>query len=294
MVQHTAGSSIDPLEMMSSLVTLSSASLGWNGVRTWGARVPAMDCVIPHLRYHTLIIPDSDMSITAHTESRSSEDTLRAGYANFMPAAHAKYWTIHTAQAVTVADFDPLFLDTIAAQAFDSPVEAGLLHPVFNVRDPHIASLIGLLVTEASVHGPGSSLFVDSIAHALAIHILRTLGPSRPTPVGGKACLSQRKLRRVVDFIDGSLADDISLARMADEAGISTYHFSRLFKQSTGSSPYRYLTGRRIEHAKRLLTTTRLPLVEIALEVGFASQSRFTEAFRRHVGTTPSSYRQTY
>jgi AraC-like DNA-binding protein len=94
--------------------------------------------------------------------------------------------------------------------------------------------------------------------------------------------------RRISQYIDSHLGENISLEAMAEMAGLSVFHFSRAFRQSTGVAPHGYLLQRRIERAARLLSRTELPLSEIALAVGFSDHSHFARHFRRLTGTTPS------
>ena len=78
---------------------------------------------------------------------------------------------------------------------------------------------------------------------------------------------------------------------LAREAGVSAFHFARLFKQSTGNSPHQYLLQRRLDRAKTMLRQAQMSLAEISASTGFADQSHFTKVFRRFTGVTPSEYR---
>jgi AraC family transcriptional regulator len=112
----------------------------------------------------------------------------------------------------------------------------------------------------------------------------------RVTFTGG---LSARKLRRVTDFIAENYDHEIKLVELARVAGMSSFHFAREFKKSTGITPHQYLIKYRIERAKSLLARDDLPLTEVGLRSGFSHQSHFTRLFRRITGTTPHSYRLT-
>ena len=103
--------------------------------------------------------------------------------------------------------------------------------------------------------------------------------------------LPPRALRRVRDFIDANLEDNISIQTLADIAGLSMCHFARAFKQSEGLTPHDFLVQRRVLRAQELLAGTDLPLSQIAVAVGFADQSHCARRFREHVGLTPSRYR---
>lgn len=100
------------------------------------------------------------------------------------------------------------------------------------------------------------------------------------------------RLRRVKSYVNQNFGDDLSLDAMADVAGMSKYHFCRLFRQSAGVTPYQYLLGVRVDRAKRLLQETEDSIGDIAEQVGFNSQSQFNRAFRKLAGTTPAAFRR--
>ncbi len=79
--------------------------------------------------------------------------------------------------------------------------------------------------------------------------------------------------------------------RLAEEAGVSPFHFVRLFREAMGVTPRRYLTKTRMEAAASLLADTDLSILDIALECGYQSQSHFSTAFQQHFSCPPSRYR---
>ncbi len=138
----------------------------------------------------------------------------------------------------------------------------------------------------------GDRMYADALGGLLAHELLRLDGataPSRHLHRGGLAGWQQR---RVVDFLDEHLAEDISLNTLADLVRLSPYHFLRCFKQVFGEPPHRYWAARRIERAKALLANPRASITEIALDVGFSTTSAFSAAFRRMTGQTPTDYRR--
>jgi AraC family transcriptional regulator len=94
-----------------------------------------------------------------------------------------------------------------------------------------------------------------------------------------------------LEYIAAKLQEDLSLAALADVAGMNYYYFSRLFKQSTGLSPHRYVLEQRIRRAQQFLSTSDMTILEASVRSGFADQGHFTKAFRRFVGVTPTEYR---
>jgi AraC-like DNA-binding protein len=117
-----------------------------------------------------------------------------------------------------------------------------------------------------------------------------TISAARPVLVARQGGLAGHKLCAAITFITTNLATSLRLDDIASAAGVSPFHFARLFRRSTGLSPHRYITVARIERAKRLLAT-QSSIAQVAFECGFASQSYLTTVFRRHVGVTPRAFR---
>jgi AraC family transcriptional regulator len=166
------------------------------------------------------------------------------------------------------------------------------------VPDPQIERIGLSLKAEAETEGMlGSRLYAESLANALAISLIRN-----HSSLGGKAVrkataertggLSKRALREAIDYIGDNLANkDLTLAEIAGAAHMSPYHFSRLFKESTGRAPHQYVIERRVRRAKELLGGSTLPIAEIALLCGFTHQSHLNKHFKRLLGVNPKALR---
>lgn len=133
-----------------------------------------------------------------------------------------------------------------------------------------------------------------ALKDAIDFHFIGPRIPSQGRDVQALARggLTARQQRRIADFIEENLAEDLRLTTLARLAGLSSYHFARAFKQSFGVPPHRYHTGRRIERAKMLLQSSSRSVTEVALAVGFAETSSFSAAFRKSTGVAPSDYRR--
>lgn len=105
-------------------------------------------------------------------------------------------------------------------------------------------------------------------------------------PIG----LSQRALRSAITYIEINLGERFTLDTLATAAGVSRFHFARLFRISTGRSPMEFLMRARIERGKQLLKTTEFSICSIAALLGFCDQSHFTRTFRRVTGMAPRDY----
>ena len=157
--------------------------------------------------------------------------------------------------------------------------------------DPVISSIGLALLAELESEGLSGRLYAESLANLLAVHLLRHYTASRTTDLRFTGGLSGKKLKQVTTLIAENYEGDLSLADLAGVAGMSTFHFAREFKRTTGTTPHQYLIKFRVERAKALLTGSEIPLVEVSSRSGFSHQSHFTRLFRRLTGTTPQSYR---
>jgi AraC family transcriptional regulator len=157
----------------------------------------------------------------------------------------------------------------------------------------HILSLL-LEQTRLEItagHVP-SALFLAGLAQSLAVHIIRYYRDV-DTVKGVHGALPAIRLRRVMDLMEAQFTEEFDLGRMAVEAGISAFHFSRVFKKATGLAPSQYFIRLRMSEARRLLRETNRSIIDIALDVGYSSPSHFAQIFRREVGVSPSDYRAT-
>ena len=137
-----------------------------------------------------------------------------------------------------------------------------------------------------------TSLEMEGRALLLVDWLMRLHEAPRAEAARRTGGLSPRDLRRVCDFIKEQFAQDIGLDDLAALTGLSSKHFARAFKQSTGLPPHQYLITQRVEAAKRYLVNARTSLAEIALECGFSDQSQFTATFRKSVGLAPGAWRR--
>jgi AraC family transcriptional regulator len=109
---------------------------------------------------------------------------------------------------------------------------------------------------------------------------------------GASRSLDHARMRRVLDYIDQNLEEEFTINDLAQVAHLSEFHFARMFANTIGMPPQRYVSQRRLESAKKMIGAGRLPLSEIAFRSGFSSQASFTRAFRRATNMTPGEFRQ--
>lgn len=137
-----------------------------------------------------------------------------------------------------------------------------------------------------------SPLFVQGIAQLIAIHLARNYGVTDEESRRGSPSLPGFKVQQITDWIAEHVAEDFDLAQLAAQAGLSKFHFQRLFKSAVGVSPSRYHINLRMNLARQLLRETKKSIVDVALDVGYANPGHFSQLFRRETGLSPSDYRR--
>jgi AraC family transcriptional regulator len=142
---------------------------------------------------------------------------------------------------------------------------------------------------KGDAHAP--DLDPDAALMKLAMMLMKRAN-TRFTPKELSDSLAPHARRRVVEFIEDNIDEELALFRLAEIAGLSPFHFARAFRADMGDTPHQYVTRRRLRRAEDMIKGTRLPLAEVALAAGFTSQSRTNDAFTRDIGTTPGKMRR--
>jgi AraC-like DNA-binding protein len=155
---------------------------------------------------------------------------------------------------------------------------------------PVLAHLHHALLAAAA---DGSRVRTDELLGALTDEVARLQGGgARPVPLDRRTLVRYHDtIDRAKEFIHDHHTRDLSLTEIARHACLSPFHFSRVFRRVTGSSPHRYLTAVRLDHAALLLRDTRRPVTDVSLSTGFNSLEHFIAAFRARFGQSPSAYR---
>jgi AraC family transcriptional regulator len=214
----------------------------------------------------------------------------------FVTAAGAPYdmrWRSLGAElfeAVLVIVSMPVF-NAALAEVFGANAPNARLRDVSGFEDVRLTSLLQQLRDEAA--GPGASpLFVRGVAQAIAVHLARNYSEVSDAAKDGTSALPAFKLRRVTDWMAEHLAEEFSLVRLADQVGMSAFHFNRLFKRATGVPPSQYQIRLRMDAARRLLRETDHSVIRIGHEIGYSNPSHFARIFRKETGLSPSDYRR--
>jgi len=180
------------------------------------------------------------------------------------------------------------------ARAIDEAAEPEKVQlvPHFATPDPLVYQ-IGLAIKNILENDPlGSRLYVETMVNALSVHLMQHYSTQKPKLKEYPNGLPRHKLQQVIDYINAHLEEDLSLNKLAGLIQMSPHYFCQLFKQSTGVTPHQYVIRRRVERAKELLVKGEMAIVEIARQVGFASQSHLNFHTKRLLGVTPKAIQQ--
>jgi AraC family transcriptional regulator len=222
---------------------------------------------------------------------RIQSSTVSHGQAH-IGDARLPFWVRYSASPSFFAiALDEAFVTDIWQKGFDREGDF-IIRTSIGIEDPVIARLGALGRRELSDGGAGGRLYLEGLATLLTVHLLRDFGSSRPVLPQYRGGLAPRQMRRVLDYIDAHLTDELGLVELAAIAGLSPNHFGEVFKTSVGKSPHQFVTERRVEQAMALLRNDQRSIAEIAQAAGFSSQSRLTQNFRRLTGLTPGQFRR--
>lgn len=199
----------------------------------------------------------------------------------------------HVTQPVPGTEAASLLLDAAALDAAADTMGARLDAPRLLAGDgdrPSALTLLGgLLEREACADRKGRGLAVEALTDAVVIEVLRA-GQAEEAPEPSGPPRGDPRVKRALDLVHTRYADPLSIDDMARAAHMSRYHFSRIFRQETGKTPYRYLLDVRLAHAAEILRARKCAVTEAALSVGWNDLGRFGRMFREVHGVAPSEY----
>jgi AraC family transcriptional regulator len=168
------------------------------------------------------------------------------------------------------------------------------LRPSRKFANPRLSALVAAAHAEMVAGFPGGRLFLDSVEQAMAVALVNGHAVRhRPVQIyrGG---LGSARLRRIKELVHVKMEDDLSLDEMAQSVGLSTAHFARMFRKSTGETPHQFVLRQRIERAKAMLRAPDARVLDVAVACGFKTQQHFAQVFRDVCKVSPTEYRQDF
>ncbi len=161
-------------------------------------------------------------------------------------------------------------------------------------HDERLAQLARSMTTELTDEKPGREIVLGALVEQVVVHLLRHYSNIRRSEELelSRVGLIDRRIRRSVELMHAQLEQDLSLKEIAAASYLSPFHFVRVFKKLTGTTPHAYLASIRTSRAQLLLAEPNLSVTEISSRVGYSSPSHFTKAFRQATGLNPRAFRK--
>lgn len=274
-----------------SAPTLSSAPLRWDGILFEEHTVPSVEvsdvCPMNHI---VALCLDSSAELEWTSGGSVQRIVLQKGSVSLIPAGFVHSAKVPGTCRYLTVSLTPAFV-AAAANAFPQgrPVR---LRCLVGGEDGFLAG-VALALRQEVEKGTSGKVYGEALATALAVHLVHHYAQepvSLEAPVGG---LSQDRLRAVLRHMDQHLAEDLNLNALASTAGLSAYHFARMFKESTGTSPHQYVLRCRVDRARLLLQVMGGRVADVARQVGFSDQGHLARHFKRAYGITPEVFLRT-
>ncbi|MDJ0589827.1 MAG: AraC family transcriptional regulator [Pleurocapsa sp. MO_226.B13] len=276
-------------------LVLSSKNQSWKGLEVALLRSNRRQVVIPANSSYLIVIHlDRISNCVGKIDRQIYKGDVREGETSILSLGVDSEWQWQQQGQCSCLHLalDAAFVSQIAQENEWSNANQIEILPQFLVRDSQIQHIGLALLAELKIGGLSGHLFAESLTTALAARLLQQFSLSKQQICKPEGGLSKQKLSLVIEYINDRLDEELRLIDIAANIDISSSHFTRLFKQSTGTTPYQYVIQCRVERAKLLLQQRKLTIAEVATMVGFHDQSHLTYHFKRILGTTPKRFLQ--
>jgi AraC family transcriptional regulator len=231
-----------------------------------------------------------DVTWRSHESKTAEQLIVGPGQFHMAPADMPVHLSWRGTPRVMTVALASAFIETTVGAAFDGKIPEIPARPA--IRDTTVEGLMTNLRAAMRKDCGLNGLRLDHLGALLAVHLFEIYGEGVKAPPRVHGGLGVSRQRRIVEYIEEHLTEDIGLERLAAEVALGQHHFGKAFKESLGRSPWRYVSERRIHRAKEMLLSEHRSITEIAHDLGFSSHSHLSEAFRRVTGMTPSEFRK--
>ena len=219
----------------------------------------------------------------------------KAGYSTLHPQGCGSVWTsshMNDRYRALHFYFTQADLSRYAIEVLDiEPLSLELNDVVFDHNEA-IRNIASTCILPLDWSEKSDRVALTSAIQLLLFQIIRKyVDSSRFVKASHKGGLSLIVQKRIAEYIDAHLDETMTIENLADVAGLSAFHFARMFHQSFGMTPHNYLKEKKIDLAKSLLSDPDIPLIDIAVASGYCSPSHFSRQFKSVTRLTPSQYR---
>jgi AraC family transcriptional regulator len=267
-------------------VVLESASTSWAGLQFEVHRtVPGelRDAGPPPGEFALVVFLEGSVETAVMKGKRETSCRAVPGSTWFMAGDNPSSTRAIGSAEVAAVNLEPEWLHRVELDR--APAEFGVLPPL--TADPTMHALVSSMRREVQSGANAGRLYGESLSLSLLSYVLNRI----PAPVMAvRGALSEEQCRRLARHIRERLGEDLGLVELASFTSLGPRQFSRLFRQAFGATPHQYLLHQRLDEGARRLAVSSADITEIALSLGFSSQSHFASAFRRRFNQTPRQY----
>ncbi|MEM7759736.1 MAG: AraC family transcriptional regulator [Cyanobacteria bacterium P01_A01_bin.40] len=270
---------------------ISALDLGWQSFNFDYYEHDSHETPIYLQEHHTIALSLSEIKTERKLDGRYRQEQQYSGSVAIIPATFEHWCVWKKTGKFAVLSIKPDALAKIAPETVN-PEHIELL-PKFSQpeSDYFITGLVMGIKQQLEINPEGCDFYAEHLKNALFAHLIQNYCSLEYRFKDYDDGLPPYKLKQALNYINDHLDETIKLKDIADLLDISQYYFCRLFRNSIGVSPYRYVIQQRVDKAKKLMANSNLPLSDIAFECGFSSQSQMTQHFSKLVGVTPKKYR---
>ena len=275
------------------LLTRSTSGAALALTEVWGPANHGLTAAIPQSRNYLVQLRLRDCEGATYFQNGKvlSTSDHRAGAIQFHDLRQEPTVELRDPFHVMHVNLPLAALESIGQELGMARLDELMTRPGQCHRDPIIEYLLRAMRPALARPNEVSALFLEQVSTAICVHLLQHYASAPELRRQLKGGLSPWQLRLAREMLNTDLQRDLTLTELAHACGVSVRHITRAFKQSTGMSAHQYRLKNRLDQATLLLRTPTLPISEIALLCGFASQSHLTRCFRRYTGQTPAVWR---
>lgn len=243
-------------------------------------------------QHHILInLNEKEHRVENWRSGEHRDFTFRVNEVVITPAGVESGWRWHAKSKVIVVTIEPEILEQFALHEIGIVLTTDQLIDVPQFTDEDIVNAARLALHALENKSVGYDLMFESLSRVFLIKLIQKYGSLAVEGSKFSKGFSSTQYKKVLDFIKANYSQTIGLEELAKVAGISRFHFSRLFKSTIGKSPMQFVLEFRVQQGKKLLQDLSLSLSDVAARCGFSDQAHFSRAFKSIYGISPKSYR---
>ncbi|KAA1180120.1 helix-turn-helix transcriptional regulator [Rhizobium tropici] len=277
------------MDQLNSTATMlfSSRDRGWTGLEANFLHLQAGRTHVPGSQTHRLGIHfGRAVSAFCQCDGLQHRRRQKHGDIDVVPAELDGWWEDDRDCTILRLNIHPELLQSAALTLGRNPDTVSLT-PKFQLRDARLESIAWAIKTEIEAPVPSDRTYAEALGLALAIRLVEGSGQEAADITATGAVLTNRQKRCLAEFIEEHIDRSLSLADLAEVAGLSVSHLKPLFRAAFAMPVHQYVLARRVERARLLILSGDMPLAQIASASGFAHQSHMTHWMRRILGLTP-------